>query len=160
MEDKNKQPKGFTLIELLIVITIISILTAVIFVAVDPATRFADARNAVRRQEVNSILESLLKYQIDHRGSLPNTIDAVTASSQVLGTGLACDSGCTPAGTTVANCLDLSTYLVDEYLADIPVDSLDGTTVMTNYYVNKTANNRVRVGSCSAENSATIFAQR
>ena len=39
------------MIELLIVITIIVILAAAVFVALNPAKRFADARNA-RRQEI------------------------------------------------------------------------------------------------------------
>ncbi|EKD47532.1 MAG: hypothetical protein ACD_66C00019G0006, partial [uncultured bacterium] len=40
--------KGFTLIELLIVIAIIAILAAAIFVALDPVTRFQEARDARR----------------------------------------------------------------------------------------------------------------
>ena len=55
--------KGFTLIELLVVIVIIAILAAIILVAVDPATRFGDARDARRRSEAVSILNAILKYQ-------------------------------------------------------------------------------------------------
>ena len=72
---KVSNSKGFTLIELLIVITIIGILAVVIFVAVDPLKRFADARNAQRFSEVNSVLEALLKYQVDNRGYLPKDAD-------------------------------------------------------------------------------------
>ena len=39
--------KGFTLIELLIVIAIIAVLAGAVFVALDPLTRFRDARNAI-----------------------------------------------------------------------------------------------------------------
>src|SRR3989338_5037918 len=99
-----RQSKGFTLIEVLIVIVILSILASIIFVAVDPATRFGDARDARRRSEVVSILNAILKYQVDNDGDLPAGIDAVTASSQVLGTaGSGCDATCT-ATTTVAAC--------------------------------------------------------
>src|SRR3989338_8127698 len=112
-----RQSKGFTLIELLIVIVIISILAAIIYVAVDPATRFGDARNARRRAEVVSILNAVLKFQVDNNGDLPANIDAVAASSQVLGTACTgCNSTCT-ATTTVAACSNLTADLVDEDLA-------------------------------------------
>ena len=42
---------GFTLVELLIVIAIIAIIAAVIFVALDPLTRFQDSRDSARWQE-------------------------------------------------------------------------------------------------------------
>lgn len=43
---RHTMNKGFTLIEILVVIAIIAILATVVFVALDPVTRFADARNA------------------------------------------------------------------------------------------------------------------
>ena len=49
------QRKGFTLIELLIVIAIIAILAASLFVALNPAKRFQDARDAKRNQDVESV---------------------------------------------------------------------------------------------------------
>jgi len=155
-----KNTKGFTLIELLIVIVIISILAAIIYVAVDPATRFGDARNARRRSEVVSILNAVLKYQVDNNGSLPAGIDVVTGSSQVLGTaGSGCNSTCT-ATTTVAACLNLDTALVDEYLAAIPTDPSSGTAANTDYYLNRTTSGRILVGACDPENGASISVTR
>ena len=155
-----KNQKGFTLIELLIVIVIISILAAIIFVAVDPATRFGDARNARRRSEVVSILYAILKFQVDNDGDMPAGIDAVTASSQVLGTsGTGCNTTCT-ATTTVAACVDLSTNLVDQYLAAIPTDPNTGTASNTDYYINRTTSGRLLIGSCDPENSAVISVTR
>lgn len=156
-----KRSKGFTLIELLIVIIIISVLAAIIFVAVDPGSRFADARNARRRSEVVSILNAVLKYQVDNDGDLPSVIDAITGTNQVLGTdATGCDSGCTNGGTTVAACANLSTDLVDKYLAAIPLDPDTGTAGFTDYYINKTTNGRILVGACDPEGGATITVTR
>lgn len=138
-----------------------SILAAIIFVAVDPATRFADARNARRRAEVVSILNAVLRYQVDNNGSLPSAIDSTTGTTQVLGTaGTGCDSGCTNGGTTEAACANLTTALVDAHLAAIPTDPLNGTSANTGYYINKTTSGRILVGACTPENGATISVTR
>jgi len=157
-----RQSKGFTLIELLIVIVIISILAAIIYVAVDPATRFGDARNARRRAEVVSILNAVLKYQVDNNGSLPAGIDSTPATSQILGTAVGtCDVTCTATGLNdEADCVDLSTPLVDEYLAAIPLDPSTGVSTNTDYYINRTTSGRILVGACDPENGATINVTR
>jgi len=160
LDNIMKNQKGFTLIELLVVIVILGILAAIIFVAVDPATRFGDARDARRTAEVVSILNAVLKYQVDNDGDLPAGIDLVTGSFQVLGTaGSGCDSTCT-AGTSVAACLDLSSDLVDTYLASIPLDPQTGAATNTDYYINRTASGRITVGVCDPENAAAISVSR
>jgi len=155
-----KNQKGFTLIELLVVIVILGILAAIIFVAVDPATRFGDARDARRTAEVVSILNAVLKYQVDNDGDLPAAIDAAPATSQVLGTAVSgCDSTCT-AVTTLVACADLTSELVDTYLASIPVDPQTGTAANTDYYINRTGSNRITVGVCDPENASAISVSR
>ncbi|MFH1667588.1 MAG: type II secretion system protein [Candidatus Komeilibacteria bacterium] len=152
--------KGFTLIELLIVIGIIAILAALTFVAVDPATRFAEARNAERWSAANSVLNAVLKYQVDNDGTMPTALDAVAGSSQVLGTAATgCDTTCT-ADTTVAACVDLSTDLVSKYLASMPQDPSTGAATNTDYYINVDANGRLVVGACDPELSETITVSR
>lgn len=152
--------KGFTLIELLIVIVIISILAAIIFVAVDPARRFGDARDARRRAEAVSILNAVLKYQVDNNGSYPGGIDSTTASYQVLGTdATGCSTTCT-ATTTEDACLDLSGDLVDTYLFQMPTDPGSGTSSNTDYAINKTNGGRISVVACDPDNASTISVQR
>ena len=86
----KKSRNGFTLIELLIIIGVISILAAVILVAVDPIRRRAEARNASRWAEARSILEAVLEYATDN-DFLPTGIDTTL---RMLGTA---GSGCTVA---------------------------------------------------------------
>ena len=50
--------QGFTLIELLIVIGIIAVLAAATFVALNPLTRFQDARDARRRTDISAVLSA------------------------------------------------------------------------------------------------------
>ncbi|MBI5530836.1 MAG: type II secretion system protein, partial [Candidatus Doudnabacteria bacterium] len=89
---------GFTLIELLIVIGIISVLAALTFVAVNPAKRFAQARNTARWTATNAVLNAVLVYTVDNNGILPAAIDNVPATSQIMGTATTgCDTGCVAA---------------------------------------------------------------
>ncbi len=162
---KKRTGAGFTLVELLVIISIISVLFAVTFVAIDPATRFKAARDARRYEEARSVMEAIVTYVADNSGTIPTGIDSVAGSIQVLGTsstGCAA-SACSEFGTnnSIANaCLDLSSALVDSYLGAIPLDPLYGTTGNTRYYVDKTANGRIEVGSCDAERVATINVKR
>lgn len=159
--------RGFTLIELLIAITILAILAAIILVAVDPAKRFAQARDARRAAETYSILNAILNYMADNAGAVPAGIDNDSGTSQVIGTaGSGCNTGCSPAGTTQNSCVDLTTPLVDQFIISIPIDprgtngSVSYDASRTGYYVNKTANARIVVGACNPERVSTITSSR
>jgi Tfp pilus assembly protein PilE len=146
---------GFTFAELMIVIASLGILFAVVAYAIDPARRFAEARNRERHAEVQDVLTALVKYKAFNNGNVPATLDAVGGSSQVLGTNVSgCDATCT-ATATVAACLDLSAALVEQYLAEIPADPLTGTSGNSDYYVNRFPNGRIVVGACDPERFAT-----
>lgn len=164
-----RKNKGFTLIELLIVIGIIAVLAAIIFVAVDPARRLAEARNAQRWSSVNSILNAVLKYTVDNAGILPNTpvaIDNDAATVQLIGEnsgGTACNAViCTGQIVAPANCFvtGSDSDLVDIYLASIPQDPSTGSADDTRYYINKSPAGRITVGACDPERGITISVSR
>jgi type IV pilus assembly protein PilA len=131
----NTSQRGFTLIELLIVIVIISILATVVIVALDPVQRFADARNARRWGDVNSILTAIHEYIVDNDGALPTGLTAGQAATE-LGTCGTCDNLATPLAP---------------YLKSMPLDPQGGTAVNTGYTVAVDANNIVTVAASDAE---------
>ena len=144
----SKVHKGFTLIELLVVILIISILSVTVFVALNPAKRFADARDARRMADIDSILTAVHEYIVDNGGVVPA---GVTATEQQLGTAA---TGCNTTNCTnpptAAACLDLSTTLA-AYLKTIPKDPKVGTAAITGYKIVKDANGLVTVSACASE---------
>lgn len=153
---KRQRSTGFTAVELIVVITLIGILLGMVVVAIDPVSRFKNARNQQRRADVAMLLGALYQYYSDNRGNIPTHIDSVTASAQVFGTNATgCNASCTATTTAVA-CVDLTAALVDKYLSSIPIDPQTGTSGNSEYYVNVLAGNHVVVGACDPESSATI----
>lgn len=63
--------QGFTLLELLITIGIISILSGITLVAVNPGRQFGKANDAKRQNDANSLISAVGQYTIKHRGALP-----------------------------------------------------------------------------------------
>lgn len=152
-----KLQKGFTLIELLVVIAIIAILAVVVFVALDPATRFADARNSRRWNDVNNFLTAVHECIVDNDGTLSACgINTSTAQTQLGTVSTGCNTLCTGAGVA---CLNLTTQLAP-YLASIPQDPSTGSAATTGYSITVDANNIVTIASCSAENGETIQVSR
>jgi len=137
-----KKNKGFTLIELLVVIAIIAILATVVFVALDPATRFADARNSRRWNDVNSILTAVHQCVIDNDGSL-STCGISGTTNQTLGTGG----------------LNISTQMAP-YLKSMPLDPSSGTAADTGYSIQADTNNIITITADDVENSAVINVSR
>jgi prepilin-type N-terminal cleavage/methylation domain-containing protein len=132
----NRKNSGFTLIELLVVIAIIAVLATVVFVALDPVNRFADARDSRRWNDVNSLLTGIHEYIVDNDGALPAGLTAGQASTEI---------------GSCATCDDLSTPLAT-YLISMPLDPSGGDAVNTGYFVAVDANSLVTVSAPSAEN--------
>lgn len=139
-----KKGLGFTLIELLIVVGVLATLSTVVFVALNPAQRFMDARNSRRVTDVNSILTAVHQCIVDNGGSLTTCGIADTTKHTL--------------GTDAAN-LDLSTYLA-AYLKKMPQDPSTGSLTDTGYAIQADANNLITVFADDAEGGEIIEASR
>ena len=111
-----KKKGGFTLIELLIILGIVAALFIVILIAVDPARRFAEARNATRQQDTRSIEEAVLLYSTDNK-VLPTGIDVTL---RMLGTatsscGIICGGG------------DSASFFIDDTSAEFSAGTFSNT---------------------------------
>lgn len=167
--------RGFTLIELLVVIAIVGILVAVVFVALDPAQRFQQARDAVRQNDVQEILSAVKLHQVDNSGTYLASVAAMTAGQVYMvvdgAMALGCDdnnASCDTAVSADANCVNLA-GLVDQYLDDVPVSpagavtwddgSADGEEG-TGYTIERDADGIIRVRACESEDTTEISAAR
>lgn len=161
MAKTKTQPRGFTLMELLIVIAVIIVLAAAVFVALNPAKRFQDTRNARRSSDVEAIIAALKTDQVDNGGTYAADVEALTdGSNYVIGTNASgCNSGC-GALTTQAACVDLAELVTDGYLGSVPFDPSTGAATFTDYYLTTNASGTVTVGSCDPENGVVITSSR
>jgi len=150
----KKISRGFTLIELLIVIAIIAIIAAVVFVALDPLTRFKDARDTQRWNDVTSLLGAIKIDQVDNAGSYLTAIaDAADGTYKIGTAATGCADACT-AVTPAAACINLTGLVTEGYLGEIPTDPTDGTATETDYYLIKAATGMITIGACDPENAS------
>src|SRR3989344_8621492 len=150
-QSKNK---AFTLIELLVVIVIITTLAVTVFVALDPAKRLADARDARRTADVNSILTAIHQAIVDNNGNMPSNTPALGTTSQLGTAAIGCAThGTTACGGTAA-CSDLMSGAINlsSYLSSMPVDPNAADANETGYSI---VNNGgiITVTTCLAENA-------
>ncbi|MFA5080496.1 MAG: type II secretion system protein [Candidatus Paceibacterota bacterium] len=132
---------GFTLLEVLLAVAAVTILSGIVILAINPNKQLADARNAQRRIDVNTILNAIHQYAIDRGGLIPVTI--TTTATPI------CRSG------FVDNCVDLAVLTVgQEYLTDIPIDPSSSLSFSSGYTVMRNINNRIVVAAPLAEGTS------
>ena len=145
--------RGFTLIELLLVIGIIAILASIVIVAINPTKQLGDARNAQRRSDVNTILNAVYQYAIDHNGNLPSGLPTLTAKQ-------VCKITVDPA-TCIADARISLRMLSGTYIVSVPVDpQVPSTGTGTNYTIVQDTNSRITVSAPGAEQGAAISVTR
>lgn len=167
--------RGFTLIELLIVIVVIVILAAGAFVALDPATRFADSRDATRWTDATAILDAVKVDQVDNGGSYVAAIAAMNPGEVYMitdgvPTSPDCDSANTQCTTDVTtetvagdHCVDLSALVTEGYLASVPT-SPDGDGAwsgdLTGYTIQRSTTGAITVRGCETEGTDEVSVSR
>lgn len=171
MKKTNRQ--GFTLIELLIVMAIISIIAAVVFVALDPLTRFRDSRDAARWTDISALVSAIKIDQVDNGGAYMTAINAMASSTVYMITEGAAPADCTVGNAncgidvaTAASCVDLTGLVTDGYLGKVPTSPNGlgnwGTAgnKLTGYTIEKSATGILTVRACEAENTGEIKVSR
>lgn len=135
-----------------------SILTTVVFVALNPAERFADARNGNRSSAVDALISAIKLDQADNKGSYLQDIKDLTddLAFQIGTSAVGCDDACTDASVTLqAACVNLTDLVDSNKLAEIPVDpsgaDASASESETKYYMIKHAAGSLTVGSCAVE---------
>lgn len=171
---------GFTLIELLITIAIVGIIAVVAFVALDPARRFAEARNATRWTDVAAVLDAIKLYMVDQRGTppwpttgIPGPANRIAENSirYMIGTcnnavaGSECFGGvakvCAGAPTGSVNGvygIELTPLITatPAYLALLPIsqplpNTAAWSAVRTGYYIIQNASGGTEIGACDED---------
>ena len=165
--------KGFTLIELLIVIAIIAIIAAVVFVALDPLTRFRDARDAHRWSDIAAVLDGIKVDQVDNGGAYMTAMDNACGAEAgevfmvtdgVVATGCAdSDANCDVNVAEGDNCVNLATLVTEGYIGAVPI-SPDGagtwTASSTGYTLQCDTTGIVTVRACESEGTDAIWIAR
>jgi prepilin-type N-terminal cleavage/methylation domain-containing protein len=151
MQAHETKRKGFTLLEMLLVVALIAILASIVILAINPGKQLAEARNAQRQSDVNTILTAIYQYSIDHDGDLPGNIPVGSAE-------IICKEGVPVCGTLI----DLSDLTLNEtYLTAIPQDpNGECSSSGSCYNVSQSADGRITVGAPYAELDATISVTR
>lgn len=155
--------KGFTLLELLLVVAIIAILASVIFVILDPPTRFKNTRDSARFSDVVSLSNAIALNQLDNGGSYLQSIQAVTVDEPYMISSATTTSGCIvtcdASISSNANCVNLIGLVGAGNVGELPVSpngSQTWTTILTGYYLTRNTNGSVTIGACESENTSDI----
>ena len=147
----SKSNRGFTLIEILLVIGLISILAAIVIIAINPVRQFAQARNTQRASDVNAILNAVHQNTVDNRGNWTCSTTLPTIATTI--------SSAVAAG-------DICDCLVDVFLPAMPFDPASGNNYTdcddynSGYTIVKSAGGRVTISAPQAELGTTISVTR
>lgn len=142
--------QGFTILEVLIAMALIAMISAAVFINLNPASQLAKARNATRSGAVLQILNAIGLRKSDNRGVFETGCAAGIIPTTI-----------TQIGNGVGN-YDIEPCLVPAFMPPpMPYDPLGGTAEATGYNIQRDATTgRVTVSAPDAELGAIISETR
>lgn len=120
--------------EYFIVIGVVVMLNLILLAIFNPMEQFAKARNTQREIHIQILSDVIQYYMADHQGRL---IPGMDNTWQMIGTD--------------ESCLDLTDYLVSNYISAIPYDPKFGSPEKTYYAVKISSANRVIIQARGTE---------
>ena len=151
----KKSPSGFNLAGLIVSIGVFLILSASLWVAIDPAARINRAKDTRREQDVLILAQALKDYVRHHQGNLPFVGD-ISNRKRVLcanTTRLTC-------GADADACLeiDTATDFFSSYLPSLPIDPDKTNSSDTGYYIEgDPSSGQISIGSCEYSVAEVIY---
>ncbi len=124
-------------------------LASIVITAINPTRQLAGGKDAKRTADVNTIINAVYQYSIDHAGNYPPTL-LLGPARGICKTGVA----------TCNNGIDLD-VLSGAYLVSIPVDpAASETGTGTEYFIERLVNGRLHVEAPLAEGDNPISVTR
>lgn len=151
--------KGFSYVEVLLVLCFLAVALALMMIALDPAEKFAQARDRRRGYDVQNILDTVFQYTLGEGKSVP---DEITESPKMIGTSLGnCSFYCPIEGfnSTEDLCVDLNKLNFDNN-DWVPFDPISGSKEITFYAIRNLGSGRMEISACNPETLPRINAVR
>lgn len=119
-----------------------------LFYLTDPMEKIVYAQNQERIHTTKMLMTAIQKYIFENDGFLPEGIDSIkTELYYGISTNKSeCKVNC--PGVSVYGCTDISGDLVRKYIQEIPTDPLVEDNNFSGYYIAKTSDRIITVGSC------------
>ena len=148
VDTKQQKHRPLTTLELFVVLFIIAVLAFVVFTALNPNERMADARDAERIIEMHAVMTAIHQYTVD-TGALPEGMIAGMPETQL---GTCATGGSQFCKGAQESCLSIDASL-QPYLESMPIDPLlsSRSQGFSGYSVSVSEDQVITVFACGAE---------